>query len=420
MAIYTNYGRYLKAKKFKESLDSLGSTYMLFGIGNPRWDNNDDKIPIAPYNLNICTVPSATTNQFHDECAYQNFLYDISGTIYNIESLQKSVATGNNYIGKYLDYVRYLNPVFPCTWRQGNDDDVLVTIDSENITVSEFNNYYILERNNLYDLYKIGYGAVVEGFDLQTNTSDAQYCAELYLRGLSLEKKSVTPPGLLGMIKCEVDFVIDIGTEETNYTGDINQFFYGDRYWQIVKDPEEVGINQYYETYKDLLGEQLIFPTHLIFTTLVNPRLLCNNLKIDHLLEPRQLAIVTSSDSTNKNHYDVGSNYFNFGQYYQKEAVPTTDPDTASEWCYINDGNSVTADDNFLNFILPVKITYDSKDHYYGNNYSDEYDYTDASTGETSKKYKSQNNFKFLLHDYIRGASRDIHTADRFGYVVGF
>ena len=393
-------------------------------MGNPRWDNNDDKIPIAPYNLNVCKEGSESTNQFYDACAYQNFLWNDNGTIKNIQSLIKSNTkkennSGISYIGNYLDYVKYLNPVIPCMWRQ-EDGDISIT-DSVNLTKESYTKSYITysSTDKIYTLYK--YNDNISDYEqevisqIPSDNTQAQYIAELYLRGLALGlDKNITPPGLLGMIKCTVDFVVDIGTDETNYTGDVNQFFYGDRYWQIVKDPEETGISQYFETYKDLLGEQLSFPTHLIFTALINPRWLCSDLKIDHLLEPRQVAIVTSNDSTNKNYYKVGSNYFNFGQYYQKDMI-TTDPGTASDWCHINDDNSLTASDKFLNFTLPVKISYDNKNYYYGNNYSDKY------TDETgADKYRSQNNFKFLLHDYLRGAGRDIHTADRFGYVIGF
>ena len=72
MAIYTNYGRYLKAKLFKQLLDEDGETYMLFGIGNHLWDKQQE-IPIAPYNTKIIADSEVTNNQFADSNANQWF-----------------------------------------------------------------------------------------------------------------------------------------------------------------------------------------------------------------------------------------------------------------------------------------------------------------------------------------------------------
>ena len=55
MAIYTQYGRYLKAKQFKEMLEDKYEAYMLFGLGNPKWtDSNENQpMPFGPHNTNI-------------------------------------------------------------------------------------------------------------------------------------------------------------------------------------------------------------------------------------------------------------------------------------------------------------------------------------------------------------------------------
>ena len=73
MAIYTNYGRFLKAKQFKDSLESAGDTYMVLGIGDPTWDNNRLSMPLASYDATSIRNPdSADTNQFFDDkvCQY--------------------------------------------------------------------------------------------------------------------------------------------------------------------------------------------------------------------------------------------------------------------------------------------------------------------------------------------------------------
>ena len=68
MAIYTQYGRYLKAKQFKEMLEDKYEAYMLFGLGNPKWtDSNENQpMPFGPHNTNILLYETSTTNQFYD------------------------------------------------------------------------------------------------------------------------------------------------------------------------------------------------------------------------------------------------------------------------------------------------------------------------------------------------------------------
>lgn len=378
MAIYTNYGRFLKAKLFKEMLQEQGDTYMLLGLGNPKWDVSDSgqQIPIAPYNTSIISHGSLSDNQFYDDhlCAAFTYLNDGVSAVEN--SLLNSNIDSTTTSGSYLDKCKKLNPPFPCFWNYGEP----ITINDTTIPSTNYGSHYIIKNGTNYILKNssiIDQPVTIPSID----KIDAQYFAELYLRGKALELDGVKAPvGLLGAVKCSIDFVKDIGSTDDNYEGLANQFWYGDRYWEIV-NPDESDLDNYIS---DDIVSQDIYPHHLVFTATLNPRTLCSELAIDKCIVPRQIMICTrkkpdsSTGIQNLNKYRAYENYFNFGQY------------TESDW------NAISDDENKkLCFTLP------------------------CTAGEANNVFPS-GDFKIILNDYIRGQVRNDHSVDRFGYVIGF
>lgn len=410
MAIYTNYGRYIKAKQFKEALESQGDTYMLFGMGNPQWDSSsaDQDIPIAPYNTSIISDTTAN-NQFTDDTA--NLFFNNSINI-PIQALSNGspITNPTNEVAKYIDLCKNNIPPFPCIFKPstGDGENVLVSKNST-ITVNQstYQNYYIVKENNSYiikDYTATNHEEIILPPD---DSLSAQYFSEAYIRGIALNNHISKPPvGLIGAVKCNVELVKDIGGEGSSlYTGGIDQFWYGDRYWQTVDPNENIGINEsgsYIES--DDSSNQEVYPHHLIFTSTVNPRTLCSELFIDQHLVPRQIAIYTKerkplirndggddyivystedgkiniSYEENPLYYRAYENVFNFGQY--KDGEITTSP--------IGE---------VLNFTIKCDCTL------------------------TSGSYITPNGeFKYVLNDYIRGQVRERHSIDRFGYIIGF
>ena len=279
-----------------------------------------------------------------------------------------------------MDKCKNLIPPFPCIWKY---DDTTNVITSPAVKQSEYRNYYITHPDSDYSLFYIGSTSGIpaeQTIQMPTDDLEKQYFAELYLRGKAYTADIITPVGLLGAVKCDISFVKDIGTEADNlYTGGINQFWYGDRYWQIV-NPDDSDLDNYIND--DPVGDranQEIYPHHLIFTATVNPRVLCAELAIDKYIVPRQIAIYTrriTGNNHRKNYYRVYENIFNFGQYATPNDMDAAAP-TGGE---------------FLDFTLPCTVD--------GRSYGGD--------------------FRFILNDYIRGQIRDDHSVDRFGYVVGF
>ena len=405
MAIYTNYGRYVKAKQFKDMLESYGDTYMLLGLGNPQWDDPESKqvIPVAPYNLN--TIKEM--GQFFDD--HLNLSYTKTDAVASENAILDSNPCPNQ-LGEYVKACGNLIPPFPATWNfqgypiatfiiegdNGSDGDV----QEVRITQDNYASCYVQKdpesgRFLLTGKVKTSGGDIVE---IQKkpieelppiNSLDRQYFSEMYLRGKAVENGFKAPVGLLGAVRCAVDFVKDIGDNPESYTGDVSQFWYGDRYWQIVRpvDPIRGSAQVNIDSYINSDAGQDVYPHHLLFTAMVNPRALCHELQIDQYLVPRQISVFTASRresgselGARKKYYRAYENVFDFGQYGVGE-LPS--PPSGGE---------------VLKFALPVSVPS-----------------TDGTMYQTNK-----GEFEFFLNDYIRGQVRTAHTVDRFGYVVGF
>ena len=414
MAIYTQYGRYLKAKQFKEMLEDKYEAYMLFGLGNPKWTDSSENqpMPFGPHNTNILLYETSTANQFYDANVQQYF------TDGDITEQFVSYSKPNT---EYARKVAELLPVFPAIWYKYEppkdqetqpQTDMFTISNGINIDLMEYQKYYIKHNGGNFLLHKIG-GASDNEVDIPSTPIAKMYFAELYLRGLAIENHIMAPVGLLGAIKCNLSLVRDLGVDESKYTGLQSQFWYGDRYWEIV-NPNDTSLEDYIK-YKDESGNDSTsgvaeyYPTHLLFTSMINPRNLCDDLNIDNCIAPQQLAIYirkkhyntdTNAYENGKPYYRVdGNNIFNFGQYTADSIKDYNIEYNSAARAYKLSNKGKQLDEKYIfNFTLP------DKNH--------KYNYDDPSLNDGE--------FKLLLHDYIKGQIRENHSIEKIGYIVGF
>lgn len=374
MAIYSNYGKYIKAKKFKEAVETNG-LYMLLGIGYPSW-GNDNQIPISPFNSTVLT-DNITNNQFKDS-HINLYTNDVDGNL--ITHLEDgsvnspSVSDNDSFISRYKDIM----PPFPGVWKYNTSDESTELFNG--VSLSNFKYHYIKSYPNGMKLDDTTEVQLPD--NLPENSIKRQVFSEMYLRGLNRLIKN--PVGLLGAIKCDISFVKDIGSESDNiYTGSDSQFWYGDRYWEICNVDELVSTNNVSPFDSTVVN----FPHHLLVTAMLNPRYLCATFSIDQSIIPGQIAIFAKK-SPGDLYYRVGENIFNFGQY------------SASEL------NSI--DSNVLNSLgKPSESLIDKRTNRILN-------FTLADD-----KFPS-GEFEFILNDYIKGSPRQQHMVDRIGYIIGF
>jgi hypothetical protein len=354
-------------------------------------------MPIASYDaVSLRNPDDADSNQFFDDkvCQYilssdyRKTLVD-SGNIYGTD----------NWVYEY----RKLMPPFPCLWK-GENEDVVLSINGTSINKNNYYMYYIKSNGTHFSLYMCNdERPIIADFDYAAITDDVsrEYFSELYLRGLCVEKWHITP-GLIGAVRCKVEFAKDIGFDESRYTGALNQLYYGDRYWETVPDSDVASYyDEYLHNHRVSQNEDVNYPTHLLISALINPGYLVNNLNIDQNLCARQIAIYTSKRSEDLSgpiYYRQGEYLFNFGQYCKKEIN--------GKWMWVprygNTGSAISEEDEskVLDFTVPYKIDEDGTRIY--------------PLSDESKK------FNFVLHDYILGNKRDKQSADRISYIVGF
>ena len=414
MAIYTQYGRYLKAKQFKEMLEDKYEAYMLFGLGNPKWTDSSENqpMPFGPHNTNILLYETSTANQFYDANVQQYFTD--GDTTEQFVSYSKPNT-------EYARKVAELLPVFPAIWYKYEppkepetqpQTDMFTISNDINIDLMEYQKYYIKHNGGNFLLHKIG-GTSDNEVNIPSTPIAKMYFAELYLRGIAIENHIMAPVGLLGAIKCNLSLVRDLGVDESKYTGLQSQFWYGDRYWEIV-NPNDTSLEDYIK-YKDeggnlsTSGVAEYYPTHLLFTSMINPRNLCDDLNIDNCIAPQQLAIYirkkhyntdTNAYENGKPYYRVdGNNIFNFGQYTADSIKDYNIEYNSAARAYKLSNKGKQLDEKYIfNFTLP------DKNHKYN------YDDPKLNDGE----------FKLLLHDYIKGQIRENHSIEKIGYIVGF
>lgn len=174
----------------------------------------------------------------------------------------------------------------------------------------------------------------------------------------------------------------------------VDQFWYGDRYWEVV-DPNEDTLESYIDG-----DTNKIYPHHLLFSATINPRqLFTGNLNVDQNLIPRQIALYSKKAtptnivnntvvySNGPNVYRVGDYVFNFGQY------------TKTDIANLTTGSGQYDDAHILNFTFPCS--------------------TNNADRSDSNSYP-QGDFKFILNDYIKGTVRNRHSVDRVAYIIGF
>jgi len=386
-------------------------------MGDPDWDSNRLSLPIAPYNSSI-TDRSNLLSDFTDS-ADENQFFDNRLAMY---FLAKS-----GFVKNPLSKYNTILPKFPCLWEYDEVPDepgiLMVGGDLKIPDKNDYYKYYIKKEGNDYKLCRTdSSNEEIINYNSINDDVSREYFAELYLRGMSIENNWITTPGLLGALKCKIEFVKDIGASETNYTGGLNQFYYGDRYWEVVPDADLAYYSDFEFNHGLDSGLQLKdkvnfnYPTHLLISTLVNPGYLMQDLNFDQHLCARQIAICTSpkvTDTENKPveglaYYRASDYIFNFGQYVARksgDSIHYEKPSTTDIYDASLFPDTSPPENKILDFTLPYKFDATGTILYPTE--------ADLSTSAARK-------FNFILHDYILGNRRDAHSADRIGYVIGF
>lgn len=393
MGMYTDYGRFMKARQFKNWCNSGAGIWFGFGMGSPRWDY-EVLVDSTRSKPNVPTSsPSAFTPLYKWFATYKNpewespSIGDLADQEYTLldgsaiieteevptptpyiktndelreealtfpdENLSPSMSVFYNRMG--IPYIRkYL-------WDPSYKDEPTEVYPSPFIPpfpVSYYNDWisHLESMGTGYDPESVP--TVPSDPSEYENYSYAKYFHDVYNRNVYL--------GFLSFIQGKAYFVEPI--EDTEVQESIKTFKYGKHYWRIVPDAD---IN-----YGKL-------PHHILLTATVFPNELINDTIAERYLLVRQVSV------------------FKFPDYL------------ASQWG-LNDetvprSRQVVRADT-LKFVpekSDIPVLGEKTVPFNCVNPLDPND-TDNPTAE------------MLINDFMTGRQRDIQQTDRYGYIIGF
>lgn len=390
MGIYTDYGRFIKAREFKRWCNSGAGIWFGFGMGSPRWDyevktNDNSSKPNVPtsspaaytplyrwyakYNDPSWSDPSGT------DLADQEYAFLDRSYIIPTEAMPDPIPTEptnsdlrNNALTTPSDdlspsisrLISGLNPSISTTlW-----DPAYAGSDSSS-------QYYPSPSIPVFPAtYRADWDAHISDYSSDTTVPTDPEDFEEYAYNIYFHKilGRNAPLGLLSYIQGKAVFVEPI--KDSELQDSLKMFKYGAHYWRIVPDTE---VNS-----KKL-------PHHVLLTVSVFPNELIDDTIAERYLLVRQVSV------------------FKFPDYLVTEWELDTTPLPRSK-------QVIPA--SKINMLYPgayrmtnlFNIPFNCRNPMEPN----------------SGTYSSDCTIEMLINDFMTGRKRDVQQTDRYGYIIGF
>ena len=367
MGIYTDYGRFVKAKQFKKYCESEGGIWFLFSMGSPRWD-----VSYQDSNLNYrpdvpTSAPTAFTSLYRWFSSYKEG--DLLPQEYSL--LDRSFIIQDD-----------LTPVSPIPTDQDLKDDA-ETVPSDDyapsiskyIPTGQNIQSYLWDQSYIetpIDQYQspfippVPVSYSIDWMDKLTeclshyndfsnlpDPSPEEYEVYAYAKHFQ-EGSAAVPLGFLAMKKASVYYVEPV--EDPDTEEGLKIFKYGSHYWRIVPLSEISPTKLPHH----LLITVNVFPNDLNLSTVVEQELLVRQLTV------AKLPVLSDLDGrTLLRRSDIVFSY-----------------------------------DGFFTVLGRVKIPF--------------------LCTETSVQSDSPDTMEILINDFFTGRKRDVQQTDRYGYIIGF
>lgn len=392
MGIYSDYGRFMKAREFKNWCNSGAGIWFAFSTGASCWDETGvDGTKTRPF------VPPSSP------AAYTP-LYRWFESYKGSALMEQEMALLDRSQGSTLN-----PPTWPDnTYMENNkdsfpDDDyspaycfyddtapfIKVELWDGNIT-----KWYPSSHIPVFSVgYKGEWGSYCSAYHTSpfspdapepTNESEYDAYAHKYHIYMGLNKsRGGMPLGLLSMIQGSAHFVELV--EEADSTSDplnnLRIFKYGSHYWRIVQD-SQVDENK--------------LPHFVLLTVSVFPNELALSSLVEQMLPVRQVCVFKFPDYLKDVLGLDQSTVPRSSQVLRRENINivTVDPTTHESSQESTDSSVINIPFNCVNPIDP--------------NNSGSSSYTGNETAE------------LLINDFMTARKRDVQQTDRYGYIIGF
>ena len=393
MGIYTDYGRYMKARQFRNWAMSGAGIWFGFGIGSPRWDfkindseNGNRLIPNVP-----TSAPASFTSVYRWFTSYKNIdpstgdlapqEYALIDTSYveNSSTLQPIIPTPNKPTNAEIKQNSATTPSGffepAICWLDANVPDIdWEPFDPSNISSSEtYPSPYIPP-------FPIGYRNdwehLMSYYDpsQQTPPSDpTEY--EAYAYWTHFNDSVNNPLGFLSFIQGMAHFVEPLD-DDTPQTPDnaLKTFKYGANQWRIVPDSE-------------ISFEKL--PHHVLLTVNVFPNDLSDDDIAEQYLHVRQVSVFKFPDIMLQMFPDLNS------PSVPRSAQVLKRKDIWFIADYYNPSDLWSVANPTGHKYVPYGF--------------------DAAPSSGSSQYA-----EMLINDFMTARIRSVQQTDRYGYIVGF
>lgn len=384
MGIYTDYGRFLKARQFKEYCNSGAGLWFSFSMGSQRWDTIGEETNGGeePTNKFRPLVPPSSPNAYSPVYSWVQSFKNTPTLVKSEESLLDPSWSSSDVDPKYWSPYKenytdaslypYTDPfkvtqALSPSWVFWNNGDPQAIYPFNNTTSNIPSKYY---PSAYIPPFSVSYLNDWSSFTPYADTSTQPTNPDDFLQyalTLHLEEGEACslPIGLLSFIKGNAQFVSPITEEEVSQvtpgTPDAMKIFkYGAHYWKIISDIS-----------RDSL------PHHILLTANVFPGDLSLDAIADVTLPVRQVSVFKFPDSL--------STIITSGRYVIRRK-----------------------DMNIL--------------------------WTDPSTGEEDSPVEGKKNLPFncespidgaqsiemIINDCLTARTRVVQQTDRYGYIIGF
>ena len=287
MGIFSDVGRFFKAREFKKYMESEGGAWMAFGIGSENWDYFvKDKTNNSVMNIPVATPRSSSSMK--EWIAKDRGILDVSQLILNPNErifLDTSYIKENETIPDYeqipdrLDQKDIPRKLYLTESSAAAD---FTTIDYDNIEVETDEQKIKSIKNPTFPQcyirdFKDDNGEWLIDFNVDRKTKPSDHT--LYHRWAKsiLVKDSITnknPLGFLSLVRAYVKFVTPSDEAEDN----ISVFMYGAHKWKTISDEEAEKINAHH-----ILITCTVFPRDLHDDEIVESEMNVRQVQVYHL-----------------------------------------------------------------------------------------------------------------------------------------
>ena len=388
MGIYSDYGRFMKARQFKTYCNSGAGIWFAFSIGSERWDqiapdSDENYHPFVPP-----SSPSAYTPLYRWFTSYKettgvllpqelalldrSFASEEDPPFYPSDQYMEDYATTKPSTQLSPSYNFFMNNVFTSVpWENQYKTVYNKYYPSPSIPV--FAVGYENDWSPLTDSYPSDFDPTEEPTD-PSQFKEFAYNHHIYDGLIGSDQGKQVPLGLLSMIQGSAYFVEPIeGEPESTPTSSLKTFKYGSLYWRIVPDIE-------------ITRNHL--PHHVLLTVTVFPNELSDLAIVEKELPVRQISVMKFPDSMVS---DLGLDQDPLprsAQVIKRKRINIMYH--TSSGTKINEYPVPNAD-NIVNIPFACKDPLNPED-----------------------------TIEVLINDFMTGRVKDVQQTDRYGYIIGF